>query len=173
MPQSTPLALERPTVRSLPVAVLASGDRLLLVATQSFVAGASVIWLDGCVVTAPTRFTVQLGADIHLDAPPASSERERMERYPWLFLEHACRPNTRLGGSDGRSLLAHAPIAVGDVLTFDYEANEVEMAAPFVCDCGACDGRKVRGYAHLAPTERALRRDRLSPHLLNRNPNPR
>lgn len=158
----------RKAIRRAGVVVVSAGGTLHLLAARPFRAGEEVLRLAGRVVDAPTRFTVELGEGRHLDATPSSSDRERMERSPWLFLNHACEPNTRLAGEDGRSLLALEDIAVGDELSFDYEANESHMAEPFVCACGACDGRLVRGYAWLTEEERARRQARLSPHLRTR-----
>lgn len=166
MPDSSASLLHRPTVSANPVAVVAAADTLHLMATRPFTAGDEILWLEGQVVEAPTRYTVQIGAQTHLDTATGLDEREKLSRCPWLFLNHACEPNTRLGGEDGRSLIALTEIDPGDELTFDYESNEACMAEPFICACGACGGRLVRGFGYLTPEERAERVERISSHLV-------
>jgi anti-sigma factor RsiW len=136
------------------VAVVVQHGQLGAVAATAIRAGDTVIAIDGLVVTAPNRYTLQIAVDQHVEAQPLPSSPYGYTA--WRFLNHSCAPNTRLVGRD---LTANVDIAAGDFLTFDYETTEWDMAAPFLCRCGApaCRGL-IRGYRHLSETQReALR----------------
>jgi len=150
------------------VAVLALHGELRALAAQDIAAGELVLELEGILVPAPTRYTVQIGEQSHLEVPDGVSWEQLLARYPWRYLNHSCAPNTRVAGPAGRSLVALVDIARGSELSFDYEANELEMAEPFPCRCGACDGHLVRGFAHLERSEQLRRMAWLPPHLLRR-----
>lgn len=107
----------------------------------------------------PARLTVQVDDGQHIELDPS-----------WLrFLEHACAPNVALDVVNG-CVIAVRPIAVGEVLAYFYPSTEWEMAAPFVCRCGApeCLG-VVTGAARIA-SERphVLARHWLAPHVARR-----
>lgn len=141
--------------------VAARGDQYAVVARRNIAAGALVMRLDGPLVDKPGRYTVQVGIDQHVDAEmhPAHGDR-----FPlWRFLNHSCAPTARVVG---RTLRAIAAIKKGDEVTFDYDATEWSMAAPFDCLCGAttCRGT-IRGYRHLKPATRAAM-TWAAPHVL-------
>ncbi|MBL8752668.1 MAG: hypothetical protein JNK15_05150 [Planctomycetes bacterium] len=151
-----------PVVHSLPGLALAPHrDQLHVVATTTFAVGSAVLTIDGTTRDRPTRHTLQIDRDVHVDA---QIERDgRMGFLPWRWLDHGCAPVTHLVG---RALVAHSPIAPGDLITFDYETTEWDMAAPFACHCGAAGCRgEIRGYRHLGEATRARLRW-VTPHLL-------
>jgi len=39
------------------------------------------------------------------------------------------------------------------------------MASPFLCQCGHCGGREIRGFRHLSIPERQRRAEILAAHL--------
>jgi hypothetical protein len=133
-----------------------------LEAARPFAVGACVLRIEGDVVDRPSRYSVQVGVGAHVDVGPGDARGES-GRHPWRFLNHSCAPNT---AREGRDLLALRPIDAGQELTFDYEANEWDMAEPFVCACGAdaCRGW-IRGYRHLSPVVREALRERTAAHL--------
>jgi len=143
--------------------VLAIDGELRALAARAFEAGEVVLYLEGALVARPTRYTIQLGADVHLEMPLGTAWKNLLHRYPWRYLNHGCRPNTRIVG---RNLAALCDIPVGTELRFDYEANELELAEPFTCRCQHCRGHVVRGFRHLPPDEREARRPLLPEHLL-------
>lgn len=143
--------------------VLYAHGEYRVIALAPFEAGERIFQLEGIEVSRPSRYTVQLGANRHLDVPPGTSEREAMERYPWRYLNHSCAPNAAVRG---RELVALRPIGRLEEITFDYASSEWSLAEPFPCRCGACDGALVRGFAFLSLPERERRRERLAPHLL-------
>lgn len=145
------------------VAVLAVDGELRALAARAFRGRQEVLHLEGDLVAAPTRYTIQLGMAEHLEMPSGTDWQTLLHRYPWRYLNHGCQPNTRIVG---RSLVALVDIPEGTELTFDYESNELELAEPFPCRCRHCDGHVVRGFRHLEPAERAARHALLPEHLL-------
>lgn len=124
-------------------------DHRALRATGPVAAGEVILVAEGEVVDRTSRFTLQIGEAAHL-APPKRLDGP-VDGLLWPYLNHSRRPNTRL---DGRRLVAIEAIEAGDELTFDYNANEWDMASPFRC---LESGEWVAGYRHLSPAERAAR----------------
>jgi uncharacterized membrane protein YeiB len=127
-------------------------------ALRSFAPGEIVFPLEGRLVRQPTRFTIQIGADAHLDP---ISERTS----PWGYLNHGCDPNVAIDVWR-RAVVARRPIVAGDELRFDYNSTEWELAEPFVCNCGApgCVGVAM-GFAHLAPARQQVMLRVAAPHI--------
>jgi hypothetical protein len=91
------------------------------------------------------------------------------ESYPWLFLNHSCIPNAMIRDC---SLFAIQPISPFEEITFDYNTTEYDMVDPFICRCGKCNRRRIRGFRYLTDDEGT----RLLPYLaehLRRNLNGR
>lgn len=135
--------------------------QLAAIAAVDFALGDTVVAITGREVKVPTRYTLQVGAAVHLDAEPQPGA---VGGYPeWRFLNHGCDPNVVLRG---RSFVARQPIRRGDELTFDYESTEWDMATPFLCECGSgrCRGQ-IRGYRHLSPAARAAMTSDVAAHL--------
>lgn len=139
----------------------AEGSRSV-VTVRAFKAGERVLVIDGPLTDRPSRYSVQIAAGVHVDLPPDPALAADTTRFPWRFVNHACDPATRLVG---RMLVALRALVPGDAVTFDYETTEWEMACPFVCGCGGCPGRTVRGFRFLEPAELERRRPLLAPHL--------
>jgi len=140
------------------------GPQRRLFAVGSFAPGVPVISISGEVTSRPTRYSIQIGRSRHIDIPGAAALSPSRLRalYPWRFLNHSCRPNAVLRG---REFVALRPIEPGDEVTFDYNTTEYEMAEPFTCECGACDGRLVGGFVRLSPAERTRLAPFVAPHL--------
>lgn len=135
------------------------------VSRTGVVPGGLIAELAGVVIGRPDRYTIQLGPAEHLDAFGVASTEDLMARFPWRFLNHACRPNSAVRG---RRLYATAAIKAGDEVTFNYNTTEFDMAEPFACRCGAANCRGlIRGYRHLSPAQQRLLRPHLAPHLLD------
>ena len=145
--------------------VPASADgSLRLVASRSFSIGESILTVDGVIQSVPSRYSIQIGIDQHVEQPSATTRDQERLRYPWRFLNHACAPNASLHGRDLRALRA---IDEGEEITFDYLTTEFEMATPFRCACGAssCQG-EIRGFRHLSAEQRARYVPRTAAHVL-------
>lgn len=126
--------------------VLVEPQQRRLVATQSFSAGATLLRLEGRDIAAPTRYSIQVGAAMHLDPFDLFDDAARVQWRGWMFLNHHCEPNAELRD---RTLVALRTIDAGEGVTFDYNTTEWDMAEPFACHCGSarCVG-VVRGGKH-------------------------
>lgn len=129
--------------------------RLIAIA---FVAGGEIIIpVIGELCPTPSRHSIQIGEDAHLD--------------DMGFVEstnHSCEPSAFIDFTDPErlSLRAVRDLPVGAEVTIHYCATEENMAAPFRCDCSttACYGR-VRGYQFLSSSQRERLDGWLSPFL--------
>lgn len=149
-----------PSARVVP----ASADgSLRLVAGRAFSMGESILTVDGVIQSVPSRYSIQIGIDQHVEQPASTTREEERERYPWRYLNHSCAPNASLHGRDLRAL---RPIAEDEEITFDYLTTEFDMATPFRCGCSAqqCQG-EIRGFRHLSPEQRARYVPRTAAHV--------
>ena len=134
------------------VGVLVQPHHRRLVALRDIARGTRLFRITGREHRAPTKYSVQVSATIHLDQDCARNEFELVRRYFWRFLDHACEPTTRFRDRD---LIAVRDISEGEGVTFHYCTTEYDMASPFDCQCGSprCMG-VIRGARHLTPTQR-------------------
>jgi hypothetical protein len=141
------------------VGVMLFGGQFRAMALSAVAAGDVVLRVQGRETSVPTRYSLQVGANEHVDVPPGIELREQLESYRWSFLNHSCEPNAAFRGRD---LVAIRAIAAREELTFHYATTEWEMAEPFVCGCGSprC-GKVIRGYRDL---DRETK-ERLAPHV--------
>lgn len=147
-------------------AVIRRSAQFQVIATAAIAVGQPILAIEGMEVARPSRFSVQVAEDCHIEVPVDLGLEEAMDRHPWRFLNHSCAPNACLRG---RTLVARQPIAVGAEVTFDYHTTEWELASPFRCACGASDCvGEVRGFRHLAPARRRGLAPWLAEHLLAR-----
>lgn len=125
-----------------------------LVAIRDIARDTHLFRITGRETPTATRYSVQVGATLHLDQECAHDELELMHRYFWRFLDHACEPSVRILD---REVIAIRDIAEGEGVTFHYCTTEWDMASPFECRCGSprCLGL-IRGARHLAPAQRRL-----------------
>ncbi len=139
-----------------------------LFATRDLTRGARVLSIEGRMQKHPTRYSIQLDVDLHIECDGHFEGGEQTEamrtRHPWRFLNHSCEPNARVQGC---ALYAIRAIKEGEQITFDYTTTEASMAEPFQCGCGApsCLGL-VRGFMHLTREQQRARVGRLAPHLV-------
>lgn len=145
-------------------AVVRADSEFKLVALRDFPAGSRLFAVEGQITEEPTRYSVQVGAGIHLDLPGGHAPEELMDRFFWRFTNHSCAPNAQLRGRD---FFALRPIEPWQEITFHYESTEYEMAEPFDCHCGesACRGR-IEGFRYRTDDEREQLRPMLADHLL-------
>jgi hypothetical protein len=133
-----------------------------VLALRDLAEGEVVFEILGPTVATPSRYSVQIGEDLHVDVGSAG----RLEHFPWRFLNHGCEPNVVVRG---RAVVALRAVAKFEELVFDYNTTELDLASPFVCGCGSdrCYGL-VRGFRHLERAARERLRGMLAPHLLRR-----
>lgn len=124
-----------------------------LIAIRPIAQGTRIFTITGREIAAPTRYSVQVGASLHLDQDCARDELDLVSRYFWRYLDHSCEPTSVIRD---REVMAIRDIAEGDLVTFDYNTTEYDMAEPFQCHCGSdrCVG-VVRGARHLSPAQLA------------------
>jgi SET domain-containing protein len=111
--------------------------------------GERFIPVEGEIRASPTRYSIQIGRDRHVDASH--------DDPPWKFMNHGCDPNVALS-DDGRCFVALRDIRPGEEIRFNYLTTEWEMAEAFQCHCGAanCYGL-IAGFKNLDyPSQMAL-----------------
>jgi hypothetical protein len=85
---------------------------------------------------APTRFSVQVGKDKHLDTPGSL--------FQWL--QHEEEPSLRADTAENLNFIALRDLKVGELLSFNYNTTEWSMATPFTCGMA---GVEVSGFRNL------------------------
>jgi len=106
-----------------------------LYSTKKYCNGDLVLNLEGNILPYPTRTSIQVGEDKHL------------ESWEGGHVNHHCSPNTKVISVkvfeiNDYFLVAIKDIEIGEQITFDYETTETEMAEPFKC---SCHGRWISG----------------------------
>ena len=147
------------------VAVAESEEGCRLVAVRPILAGEALFQLEGVTTSQPTRYSLQIAGDLHLDAGDGRSGEEMFDRYFWQFLNHSCEPNTMIRS---RQAIAIRDIGPWEDVTFNYNTTEYAMAEPFECHCGGprCLGI-IQGFKHIDAAERERLRPLLADHLLH------
>jgi len=103
--------------------VKAIGEMYGLFSSSRYEKGDVVLYIEGEIVEKPSRTTVQIAPDTHVDVG-----------FPAKFINHSCDPNCEVVN---RELVAVKIIEKGDEITFNYQNSEDVLAHPFVCnDCG-------------------------------------
>jgi hypothetical protein len=96
-----------------------------------------IFYLKGNISTRPSKYTIQLGTDQHLNPPVTRKPKDDLD-YSWQYLNHCCAPNGYINMRE-RTFRALRDIAPGEEVTFNYLTTESEMAAPFNCLCGSAN----------------------------------
>lgn len=146
------------------VGVVRADRAYRLVAVRPVAAGARLFQIEGEKTDQPTRYSVQIGENLHVDLGAGHSGEEILDRYFWRFMNHSCEPNTLLRSQE---VIASHDIEPWADVTFNYNTTEYEMAEAFACHCGTprCLGT-IRGFKHLTSAERERLRPLLAPHLI-------
>jgi hypothetical protein len=100
------------------------------------------------IMDKPNRFTVQISRDKHTHVGKLAA------------LNHSCDPNVILD-TDKMVMVARQDIEKGAELSFFYPSTEWEMAAPYICLCGAAN------CIHVVAGARFLPLSTLENHYLN------
>lgn len=146
------------------IAVARSEGGYHLVAVRFITAGETLFQMEGVTTRQPSRYSLQIADDLHLDVGDGHSGEEMFDRYFWRFLNHSCEPNTMIRS---RQVIAIREIGPWEDVTFNYNTTEYAMAEPFECHCGSprCIGI-IRGFKHLDAAERLRLRPLLADYLL-------
>jgi hypothetical protein len=102
-----------------------------------------LITYDGPIIDHPTRYSIQIDDDKHIEGTAESN----------AYLNHSCAPNAYVDWS-GVYLRALRNIACGEEITCNYLTTDWELHERFVCHCGAphCYG-ELKGLKYLAREE--------------------
>jgi SET domain-containing protein len=102
-----------------------------------------LITYDGPILNHPTRYSIQVGDQMHIEGTPESN----------AYLNHSCLPNTYVDWQ-GVFLRALRNIAAGEELTCNYLTTDWDLHEKFLCACGApnCYG-EIRGLKYLSPQQ--------------------
>ena len=148
------------------IAVVGAPGSYGVIATAPFAAGDVLFSVEGMTTDRPSRYSVQIDDQRHIEVEPDTPLDQLPARYPWRFVNHHCDPSAVFVGSEFRAL---RPIAAGEAITYNYNTTEFDMAAPFSCHCGfeTCSGR-ISGFAHLTGPAHTRLRPWLAPHLRRR-----
>ena len=148
------------------IAVVGAPGSYGVIATAPVAAGDVLFRVEGVTTDRPSRYSVQIDDRRHIEVEPDTPLDQLPARYPWRFVNHSCNPSAVLVGSE---FLALGAISVGEAVTYNYNTTELDMAAPFRCQCGAeaCVGR-IRGFAHLTGPAQTRLRPWLAHHLRRR-----
>ena len=116
-----------------------------------------LIAYDGPIIDHPTRYSVQIDDDRHIEGTAESN----------AYLNHSCAPNAYVDWN-GVCLRALRDMAPGEELTCNYLTTDYEIHETFVCHCGApgCYG-EIKGFKHLPKTEQ-LKLERYIPAFMKR-----
>ena len=152
-------------MKNAPVAMARSNGNYFSIAIETIQADSLILTLVGWIFSTPTRYSIQLDWDCHIDWDREGNLEKSLDLYAYQFTNHSCAPNMLL--RDG-SFHAIKTIHRGEELTFNYNTTEYEMTEPFKCDCGSlfCSGF-IRGFKHLPSDEKEKLRPMLSSYLLS------
>ena len=137
--------------RSDDVGVLRAGGEYRLIAIRAIAANQRLFHIEGDETRHPTRHSLQIGRDRHLDLAPGRTTEELLDYFFWRYLNHHCEPNSMIRECEVITLRAIEP---WENVTFNYNTTEYDMAEPFDCNCGSpvC-ARVVRGALHMSDAE--------------------
>lgn len=149
--------------RSDSVGVVRAHGAYRLIAVRPIAAGDHLFRIEGEQTRRPSRYSIQIGENLHLDLTVRHSSEEILDRYYWRFMNHSCEPNTHVRGQE---VIASHDIKPWADITFNYNTTEFDIAEPFDCHCGCpgCIGT-IRGFKHLSADECERLRPWLAPHL--------
>jgi len=109
-----------------------------------------IYYLIGETSDSPTKYTVQIYKDKHVNPTEAADE----PAYLWKYINHSCQPAMYVDFNNF-SFRAVRDISHGEEITFNYNTTEYEIASPFNCNCRSqkCYGL-VQGYKYLTEKEK-------------------
>jgi hypothetical protein len=150
--------------------VLRAGGQYRLITCEPVQAGAWLFSISGEPTDTPSRYSIQIGADLHLDLPPQCPDEFVIDTYFWRFMNHSCEPNVQIHHQE---VFAIADIAAGEEITFHYNTTEYSLAESFECLCGAarCAGL-IAGFSAMGAAERQRLWPWVARHLRASAPTP-
>ena len=149
--------------RSDSVGVMRAAGTYRVVAIRSISSGERLFPIEGERTDRPSRYSVQIGKNLHIDLAIGLRAEEILDRHPWRFINHSCDPSALVHNLE---VVACREIQPWEEVTLNYNTTEYVIAERFTCRCGSvrCLG-EIRGFKHLPPAERERLRFFLAPHL--------
>lgn len=138
-----------------------------VIATEPIAAGAVILEIHGVFVDRPSKYSVQVEENLHVELPGVEGLAQEPDRHPWRYLNHSCEPNASLVGL---KLVCVRAIHRWEEVTFDYNTTEYEISTPFQCQCGHCGASMIRGFKFLRAEEQRRLYPRLAEHLRRQLP---
>ena len=125
------------------VVKMRSDNQKGLFAQANIVEDEVLLTFDGPVLNHPTRFSIQLDDDKHIEGTSDSN----------AFLNHSCDANAYVDWK-APCLRAKKGIRKGEEIAYNYLTTDYELREPFTCKCGSpqCMG-EIKGFKHLAREE--------------------
>lgn len=133
------------------------GMGIVTFAAQSIGTGTEFMSAKGIRIQFPTPLTVMLDENTHL----------LMLDGVFQYLAHLCEPNVKISIDDINNRVkceALRDIQPGELIGYNYNTTEWDMASPFACCCGSpiC-ALTIRGHKHLNAMQRVGLKSLLSP----------
>jgi SET domain-containing protein len=148
---------------SCDLGVLRCRGEFSLLAARPLPADERLFTIHGDLTPTPSRYSVQIDENLHVDLREEPDLDELLDSYFWRFMNHSCDPNAAIRG---REVVAIRRIEPWEQITFDYNTTEFEMAEPFDCRCGTDRGvGQVAGFRLLDRHARERLRPLLADHL--------
>ncbi len=126
-----------------------------LFAREQVVRGEVLLTYDGPLLNHPTRLSIQIDDNTHVEGTDDSN----------AFLNHSCEPNAYV---DWKSLCLRAcrDIASNEEITCNYNTTDYEIHSVFACTCGSpqCKGM-IKGFKYLSGDEQRALEPWLPPFL--------
>lgn len=107
------------------------GSHRKLVADKDIMLGEVIVTLPLISQSEPDRYSVEASPGIHIDCSNSLAGA----------CNHSCNPNASVRHY---RLVAWSCIKEGDEITIDYTRTESQIAFPFICKCGYCDGKEIK-----------------------------
>jgi hypothetical protein len=155
------------TNRSDNIGIVRVNQEYSLVACKTIDAGDIIFEIRGEYAERPSKYSVQIDHNIHVDVVDTMTTEDMLDRYYWRFMNHHCEPTAYICD---RQVIALRDISVWEEITFNYNTVEYDLSEPFFCCCNspACIG-KVRGYKYLTKEEKSRLRPYTAPYLIQRD----
>lgn len=129
-PNSVPPFPDEPTTDILEVIKLPVYGRCLI-AKRAFNVGDIMFRFTGEITNKLSQLSLQVDDTRHI-----------VDKYVVGYTAHSCNPNCFVDMED-LTFIAKKAIAVGDLLTMDYNQTEAVLYKAFKCACGAQNCRRT------------------------------
>jgi|TARA_B110000305_G_C19082177_1_gene466723 hypothetical protein len=110
--------------------IINTNDFCKLITSNRYASGDIIHTLKGEMYNKPSRTTIEIGKDLHVDDPYG------------IFINHAFDPTCVIIKD---TVVAAKDMEIGEEITFNYNVSETKMATPFV---DTMTGHPVCGHSN-------------------------